>query len=228
MTTAAEALPASLTVRYIVDTAGKEETRQAVEDPKKFLKDNGVNVTSEDSDKDIQKAVSVAQDSSFWQKHASLHPQRSRSKNWLWVHDRYRTQADALLTLKDDPSKQKAAFEKFHNKIESHSEFEDTQLFKFFLDAKIGDQETLEELKKQHGHVRVVREITEGLEKCASGSASEDETKAAQAKLEAYVNDLKAHLDLEEKTVTGPWMQLTPEQYRTYRTYLSWTYCFMY
>ncbi|CAB9512591.1 expressed unknown protein [Seminavis robusta] len=155
-------------------------------------------------------------------------PKEGRAKNWLWVHDRYRTQATAFLDLKEDPSKQMAAFAKFHKKLESHSEFEDTQLFKFFVDAKIGNQDTLEELQKQHGNIRLVSEITEGLDKMVAGSASDEEKAATQEKLEAYVKDLMAHLDLEEKTITGPWMQLTPEQYKTYRSYLSWMYWFMY
>lgn len=219
-------IPAKLTVRYIVDNAGSKEGT-APADPKVFLSDSGVDVTTEDSEEDIQAASIVLQDPVFWQKHASLHPQQGRAKNWLWIHDRYRTQADAMLA-ESDPTKQAAAFTKFHKKIESHSEFEDTQLFKFFMDSKIGNQDNLRELMKQHGNIRLVEEIKEGLEQIKSGSASEEGTKATKEKLSKFVEDLKDHLDLEEKTIVGPWLQLTPEQYKTYRSYLSWTYCFMY
>ena len=81
---------------------------------------------------------------------------------------------------------------------------------------------------KQHGNIRLVSEINEGLAKCKGGSATEEEAMATKEKITSYVEDLKAHLDLEEKTIVGPWLQLTSEQYKTYRSYLSWTYCFMY
>lgn len=40
--------------------------------------------------------------------------------------------------------------------------------------------------------------------------------------------ELNDHLDLEEATLSLPWLSLTDEQYKTLRTYLSWYYAAMY
>jgi hemerythrin-like domain-containing protein len=160
--------------------------------------------------------------SGFWQKHASLHPNFKRVKNWLWVHDRYRSQAKHLTS----GTATAADFSKFHAKIEAHSEYEDTQLFQFFLDSKIKMPDgALQKLMEQHSDIRTVAEIQQGY---GNSGRNNGKQKPMQPLLQEYVNNMLQHLDLEEKTIVGPWLQLTDEQYKKYRTYLSWKYCFMY
>ena len=183
----------------------------------------------------------------FWVDHASFHPNYRRVKNWLWVHDRYRNQAQGLLQIVQPKQQQqqqqqqqpsssssetamtdgafaslKTAFSKFHKKIEAHSEFEDTQLFKFFLDAQIGNQPALQRLMEQHKDLRTVQAIQDGLDNGA------DYETVIQPNLERYIKDLLEHLQLEEQTLIGPWLHLSLEEYKKYRSYLSWTYCVMY
>ena len=144
----------------------------------------------------------------------------------MWVHSRYRSEAGNLLEI-EDVGKWQAAFTKFHNKMKSHSEFEDGQLFKFFVGHRIGNQDKFQELMKQHEDVRAGQEILDGLAKLQT-EPNEDLKKDVLRKMKNYVKDLEEHLDMEEKTVVGPWLQLTAEQYKVYRSYLSWKYCFMY
>ena len=203
-------------------------------DPKQFLAENGVEILTA-KDEDVAKAADwmVQNGGLFWQRHWSLHPKSGRVKNWMWVHDRYRSQApQLLLPLPQEQSDMKrlaAAFDKFHAKIEKHSEFEDTQLFKFFVESKIGEQSALKELTEQHTDIRIVEEIYNDLRKLEADAAGNEELKkTVLEKISKYVEDLKAHLNLEEQTIVGPWLQLTDDQYKTYRSYLSWKYCFMY
>ena len=208
------------------------------------LQSNGVAVTSEDSVEQLQQVcrvlLSTHSKSSFWPKHYALHPKQSRVKNWLWVHERYRVQAKALLNnIPDDtpPSQSNAQklqkeFNKFHGKMESHSEFEDNQLFKYFIDSKIGNQDSFNELVGQHSDLRESTELKQTLEGLLSSSDAETNNQIWKDKvklqLQNYIQELNDHLQLEEQTVVGPWLQLSDEEYKKYRSYLSWKYCFMY
>jgi uncharacterized protein with NRDE domain len=140
-----------------------------------------------------------------------LHPNYRRVKNWLWVHSRYREQIVAITTQKE--------FDKYHSKIEKHSEFEDTALFQFFVDSGI-QVENLKQLKEQHQSLETYRAIQDGFCKSDQG--------AVKTLLDAYRQELLDHLKLEEETLVASWLQLTDKQYKKYRTYLSWKYCFMY
>jgi hypothetical protein len=191
-----------------------------------YLESNGVIVVPSASLEDCQAAAKRLQPASFWPRHASLHPKANRVKNWLWVHSRYRDQAKAILKLKNDLPQQKTDFTKVHGKIEAHSVFEDTQLFKYFSDAKIGDAENLQKLYDQHKDLRTAQAIQEGYLKVRSGDGSYETD--VQPHLEAYAQDLMEHLKLEEETIVQPWLQLTDDQYKKYRSYLSWKYCIMY
>ena len=212
----------------------------------------GVLVTDDDSIEHLQGAFRVLMHSksNFWSKHYTLHPKQSRVKNWLWVHERYRNQAKALLSYipnddgddtdnNNNAQKLQKEFDKFHGKIESHSEFEDNQLFKFFIDSKIGNQDSFKELVGQHSDLRQSMEVKKTLEeqiKLSSSNSSGNNNTTTQLvwkdkvkpQLEQYIQELLDHLELEEQTITGPWLQLSDEEYKKYRTYLSWKYCFMY
>jgi len=228
-----EAVPDHLSVRYVLD-ATKEETGDdnkdltSVDNPKLFLQSNGVRVSSEDSAEDIAAAASALEKSSsslssFWQRHHILHPNAGRVKNWMWIHQRYRSQATALLDIDDKDSLLKA-FTKFHGKIEKHSAFEDTQLFSFFVTNTKNDKvkESLRELTKQHENIRLENEIIDGLK------SADSVTPEIREKIKSYVEGLKGHLDLEERTLVGSWLQLDDADYKKYRSGLSWAYWFMY
>ena len=73
-------------------------------------------------------------------------------------------------------------------------------------------------LQEQHTDIRVVAEIQKGLKGNNDAAADSGSVKTL---LEGYVDDLHSHLEMEEQTLVGPWLQLTPEQYKKYRTYLS-------
>lgn len=225
-----------------------------IEEWKEYLKTNGVVTDDSITLEDCKEAVKVmVGNPNFWRKHATLHPNFSRVKNWLWVHSRYRDQAKTLLSHIPESSSSSSsdgdnddewlqtlatAFTKFHKKIESHSEFEDTQLFKYFSDAEQGNQQKLIELQEQHTDIRVVTEIQKALKikndngtatrADGDGAATTTSAESVKTLLQGYVDDLHNHLEMEEQTLVGPWLQLTTEQYKKYRTYLSWTYCFMY
>jgi len=231
-------LPRTLSVQYILNQIGGDHQQASIgfpssADPKQFLAENGVKILNA-KDEDVAKAAGwmVQNGGLFWQRHWSLHPKSGRVKNWMWVHDRYRSQASQLLLPLQESTemgKLATAFDKLQAKIEKHSEFEDTQLFKFFVDHKIGDPSALAELTEQHTDIRIVKEIHDDFSKLEANATSNEELKKSVLdKISKYVEDLKAHLNLEEQTIVGPWLQLTDDQYKTYRSYLSWKYCFMY
>lgn len=238
MTTVELPLPATLTVDYIlgldddetVSLDGKDEvpkedlvvTSSASTNPRDYLQANGVVVSETETEENLQAVMHKMQARvGFWQTYASLHPNFKRVKNWLWVHDRYRAQAKDLTT----GSTTAADFRKFHAKIEAHSKYEDTQLFQFFLDSKIMNiTDALQKLTEQHSDIRTVAAIQQGY----GNHKDKHKDVHMQPLLQEYVNDMLQHLDFEEKTIVGPWLQLTDEQYKKYRTYLSWKYCFMY
>lgn len=240
-------LPDKLTVSYVLaNTAPVEsDTNSPVSEPEvhEFLAGNGVALTEADETADRQAAFhALTKSSDFWVKHHSLHPNRSRVKNWLWVHSRYRDQASAIvksaneISNQDDPKvvqtsvkKVLADFNKFAGKIKSHSEFEDTQLFKFFVEEDIGSSaETLTTLMEQHSDIKQVSEIQDICQNILADPASGDAKGELTTKISAYVKDLEAHLENEEHTIVALWLQLTPTQYKKYRSYLSWKYAMMY
>eukprot|EP00934_Nitzschia_sp_Nitz4_P002695 Nitzschia sp. Nitz4//scaffold317_size20466//14802//15587//NITZ4_008666-RA/size20466-processed-gene-0.11-mRNA-1//1//CDS//3329547545//2685//frame0 len=231
-TDAAEAkeLPASLTLSYVLEWEEAVEDISSVtstygSDYKAYLAANGVSVTDEEAadEAKLLAAVQRMEHRSFWPTHASLHPNKRRVANWLWVHRRYRNQAKDMLEM-TDAKKQKAAFDKLVKKIDSHSEFENTQLFLYFLDAGKGEKERFIELFNQHNDLGTVEVIRQAF----TSGADETVCEAAQPYLERYVQELHDHLRFEEETVTKVWLQLTKEEYKKYRTYLSWTYSVLY
>lgn len=232
-------LPTELTIEYLLGLTEEEcsvdelpACSTEASELATYLRANGVRI--DDSQLADQATLLTAtkrlSHPSFWPKHAPLHPNAGRVKNWLWIHSRYRNQAKALLVEppnEGDYGTWQAAFAKFHKKIQAHSEFEDTQLFKYFVDAKIGNLENLQTLQGQHEDLRTVEAIENEFAKALTDPSSCTSASLLEL-LKGYVEDLEKHLQLEEQTLVRPWLQLTAEQYKTYRSYLSWTYCFMY
>jgi len=251
-TPSADDLPASLSVAYLINWRGHTKSGNAAvkalalggeTDPtagsgtdlsedeiSAALKFAGISVSNMDAPKDRKLAYLKANhdDGRFWQVHYSLHPNAGRVKNWMWVHARYREQAKALLDDLDasDLRKGQKNFQAFEKKLEGHSEFEDTQLFKFFLDEKLGHSELLMALMQQHANLRLSKAVSTAYERLVQKETTNVES--CRTALQAYIDDLMDHLDLEEKTIVGPWLMLTEAQYKKYRTYLSWKYCVMY
>lgn len=255
----ADSLPRTLSVSYILSNQTEDGAEPASdisdEQVNQFLSENGVEVEEADSPEDCRRVLqSLRSNPTFWVKHYTLHPNAKRVKNWLWVHDRYRAQVDALQALatslpsfdKDKPTvlqsaakKLLADYNKFVGKIEKHSEFEDEQLFKFFLNEKIGAEDStintsaaLNSLTKEHGDVKNVTELQECLQKMIKGpgldTTMDNLKEQVERKMTDYVDDLKQHLDAEERAIVALWLQLTPAQYKKYRSYLSWKYAMMY
>lgn len=212
-------LPASLTISYLTGLKDKRNVTDFPVDTEnhekliEYLQSNGVHcIDDKVSLEDCQLAVQAMMDPQFWVQHASLHPNYHRVKNWLWVHKRYRQQVIHIKTEKQ--------FVKFHSKLEKHSEYEETQLFPFFVDENIIPEENLITLKGQHQNIETYGAIQDHF--------SKSDLHSVRTLLESYRQELLDHLKLEEETIVCPWLQLTEEQYKTYRSYLSWKYCFMY
>lgn len=65
----------------------------------------------------------------------------------------------------------------------------------------------------------------------AGGTSSGDDLMSAAAAvdaLKAYAAGLEAHLEKEERAVVGAWLNLDPEMYAKYRTYLVGKYRLVY
>jgi len=178
----------------------------------------GVDADQEEGKESLQAALRRVAHPNFWRTNPKLHPNARRVKNWLWVHERYRSMLNDLLETEETIQTQKL-FDKWCKKLASHSNFEDEQLFKFFLDHK-GDtmKASLNALKQQHGEAN-------GEEEKVNNAISSGEWKDT---LKAYVKSMLDHMELEEQTIVGPWLNLSDSEYHTYRTYLSFKYAAMY
>lgn len=133
------------------------------------------------------------------------------------------------LRSKGDASGRKAAqtalkskFEKLAGKIEAHSQFEDSQLFKYFLDHDPSSREALEELGKQHAELVLTKDISAALGK------EDTDVGELSEKIQTYHKELLQHLEAEELALVHRWLNLDSSQYSTYRSYLSWKYGAMY
>jgi len=182
-----------------------------------LLAGNHIEASELKSEDDLVAVVKIVLSLDFWRFNAQLHPNHGRVKNWLWVHSRYRNQMNDLLRIASGSFETgKTKFEAFQKKINSHSDFEDNQLFKFFCDEKL-DVEGFQELKKQHEDDEVIQAVR-------NAADSESLVKA----LEEYVSSMKNHLELEERTTVHLWLNLSNLQYARFRSYLSWAYSMMY
>jgi len=177
-------------------------------------------------------------DDKFWPRQYQLHPNAKRVKNWLWTHSRFRKQADVIVDLvKQNPNritKIHRLFAKLESKIVRHSKFENEQLFAFFREnsAKLslndgGSKllERLDELEKDHKGLSDPLHL-EGVQACHKDYNHKG--RALISAITAWRQQLEEHLEMEEETLVGIWLNLSPENYAKYRTYLSWIYAAMY
>lgn len=177
---------------------------------------------------DIAQCAALLETSGFWSKRYTLHPNQGRVKNWLWVHQKYRDQSQALLEMVPeerpvlaDIVKLTAAFEKLEGKIKSHSAFEDEQLFSFFEQHVRTSAASMKVLMDDHQTTTDSSKVEEALK--------EGNTKGnIYDALEAYHNRLLAHLAREEDAVLPVWLGLSEEQYQELRNGMSWKYRVMY
>jgi len=129
-------------------------------------------------------------------------------------------------------------FDKFVRKQKEHSEFEDTQLFAFFkkegptmygkddarqlltaLEGLSGDHDT-------NAHIFVKKAFTEYDNKKSGGKWQQERQIGLQ--IDAYNTVVKQHLDREENVMVRRWLELTEDQYKEYRSYLSLKYAVIY
>lgn len=69
--------------------------------------------------------------------------------------------------------------------------------------------------------------LLKGLREGGETATSEKATDTVAA-LKSYVASLAGHLEREERALVGQWLNLTPELYTTYRTYLVGKYRLVY
>ena len=166
----------------------------------------------------------------FWIENHTLFHNSKRVKTWLWVHARYRDQMQEFKLLSSQVSNLSSVaslmrrFTKFTNKIEAHSAFEDQQLFKYFIDQSFST-ETIKQLSRQHSDDSKRLDVLKALTKTEFNTSTRDEIVRS---IDAYVEDMLAHMQLEEQTIVPIWMTLSKDQYALYRSYLSWKYALLY
>uniref|UniRef100_A0A6S8Y349 Hemerythrin-like domain-containing protein n=1 Tax=Ditylum brightwellii TaxID=49249 RepID=A0A6S8Y349_9STRA len=192
---------------------------------------------------EMRKCLKVVEGKRFWVENYQVHPYASRVKKWLWVHERYRGYGAALVDgakelekVKEKEVKNKlkalqSAYGKFVKKVQGHSEFEDSQLFKFFLENVQDDtlKEQLEELKKDHSTLDNDETIQNAFEAAFLNEViSKDDTTKILELMTKFTEDMDQHMRKEENAIVHHWLNLTEEQYKKYRTYLSWKYAAMY
>lgn len=195
----------------------------------------GVDVSDGVSKDEQLKCYAILSSQDFWRQFFHLHAHRGYVKNWMWVHDKYRQYLDAMVNkaqaaikvegaeFQKVAKKLKGDFEKFHSKICNHSTFEDEQLFKFFLENNPGECNTeLEKLMEEHQDTSATNEVREALGKGA------DESQGLLAAIQQYSEGMKVHMANEEKVLVQRWLSLSKEEYKKYRSYLSWKYAMMY
>ena len=85
---------------------------------------------------------------------------------------------------------------------------------------------SLEMLMNQHKQdfPALVKQMDQEFENCSDLAG----VHKLQKLLAQYCNEMEAHMSLEERTITHIWLNLSAQQYKTYRTYLSWKYSVMY
>jgi hypothetical protein len=85
---------------------------------------------------DVRRCLWAVVGRDFWRQNYELHPQWRRVRNWMWVHDRYRSQAYELRRRCQAPgltassvTELRRLFMSFARKIDGHHRFEEKVLF---------------------------------------------------------------------------------------------------
>lgn len=200
-----------------------------VDAAREFLALNGIAVVDADASA-LLTCAAVLRTTGVWSQHYKLHPHQGRVKNWLWVHQKYRDQARALVDMATEQSggvetvlsNVTAAFEKLEGKIRSHSEFEDDQLFSFFEREIPSAAESMKLLKADHVATNDTDSVKTALQEVPSDIVK------IRAALEQYEKNLLDHLSREEDALLGLWLGLTDQQYQQLRSGMNWKYRVMY
>jgi len=205
----------------------------------RLLQSNDIDPKSCSDNKDKIQCLSIVSSPDFWRTNYTLHPNSSRVRNWLWIHQRYRDQVEEFVkksaTLDTNINNKqavlddvKSSFEKFTNKLEKHTEFEETMLLKFMIENL--PKNVIPHYDQLHSqHDKNIPEITKKINEFFQNNTNNiQDYKPLIGLLKEYLNDLLEHLKLEEQCLVGIWLNLTPDLYKTYRSYLSWKYAPMY
>jgi hypothetical protein len=192
-----------------------------------YLKAIGVRFVDDDPQRmDPSTLLQAAQrlsDPSFWPQHASLYPNANRVKNWLWIHSRYRAQADALILpdAQNDFSKWQAPLTRFMPRWNPIPSLKIPNSFDISMMQRIGNYPAHLPLLTHHDEdLRTVQAIREAF--ADEDSSLEGKHETLMKLPTAYVDEFHQHVQLEEESLVQPWLQLTTQQYKTYRSYLSW------
>ncbi|CAN0347733.1 unnamed protein product [Pylaiella littoralis] len=203
---------------------------------------------------DATRCWQLVAEQGFWRDHYDWHPGKKRVKAWLFVHQKFRASAESIVEAaeamqtgitggceasKTDKASRKveSSFKSLLGKVDKHSDFEDTQLFRFFEENTPEIAGQISALEADHAE----NQLETGAREClttlrsapttaggVSGGADVAAAAAAVDALKAYVASLKGHLDREERAIVGPWLNLDPEMYLKYRTYLVGKYRLVY
>lgn len=200
------------------------------------LRELGVALEDTDSLDAKNRCLSVLLSDDFWREHYQMHASCKRVKNWMWVHGKYREYLKDLLAVARDAeaaedSRYLAAvkklgkrFHKLNHKIIDHSQFEDQQLFKYFMDKSedAACKNSIANLMKENEE----RAQVEAVEEVLTGGMGRREDLVRVVK--EYIDGMMLHMEHAERVLLCPWLSLSPSQYRDYRSYLSWKYSVMY
>jgi hypothetical protein len=234
-------VPASVTAE--AEAAGDDSQARDAAAVAAELARHGVQRGPADGEQTLRAALRLVRAEGFWSKHYALHPNANRVKMWLWVHERYRgyvadavRQAEELATRPAAERRARgtalaAAWAKFSRKLADHTEFEETQLLKFFDECRPANAPESGELHRQHSELGKAGadEVEQLLAGVASGAASGDaDVDKAAVALRAFQADFLVHLALEENVLLACWLNLSSDEYARYRTYLSFKYAVMY
>eukprot|EP01084_Bolivina_argentea_P170377 295255_1 len=186
----------------------------------------GVNPSGMGDKKEKMDLLLQVSSADFWRKNSFLHPKKGRVSNYMWIHARYLSQ---LAALKDIQSKAKLliGLQKFEGKLVGHAYYEDEIMFKF-LKENIEMDDTLahlvNDLNDEHKPFHnTLKDIIKQCEPQSGVSLQE-----IIAKIQQFEKPLIKHFTQEDQHVVPVFLNLNNQQYRKYRTYLTWKYYFMY
>lgn len=182
--------------------------------------------------------------SDFWRHYHEQHGNAKRVKAWLGFHQKnlrapLETMEKHFAGL-NGPNANEAlaaatkAFGKYTGRtLKNHSEFEDEQLFKYFLDNCTDWKADLERLHEQHSkEIELNTTLTQQLKKFqGKQKANEEKTDPAQEILslfQEYSRFILQHLLEEERILVPLWINLSPDEFIQYRTYIRGAYRMVY
>eukprot|EP01084_Bolivina_argentea_P143352 251762_1 len=176
----------------------------------------------------------------FWRRNYLIHPKHSRIKNFINDHQRYLMIIKSI-TKVTDRKKIHSRFVRFSDKINSHSQFEELILFKFFRDTLLERRDMFKHsigydgymqrctfghiLKQQHYaiHTIMANNILSNLENDGEQNNGDNvnECDGISDLLKKYELKLIEHFKKEERRIVHLMLNINTAQYWTYRAYLT-------